>query len=59
MKPTLADVFDMLQEVEEMAFYVMSQEPDKYKKGHRKVVDEKIREALKEAHNVLQKEAEQ
>ena len=53
---TITDVLAMLQEVEEMSFYVMTQEPDRFKKGRRKVVNEKIRDAVMEAVAVIQKE---
>ncbi len=59
MKPTLNDLFDLLQQAEEMAFYLMAQEPDRFKKGHRKVIDEKIRAALQEIAGVIQKESAQ
>ena len=39
-----------------MAFYLAAGEPDKFKKGRRKVIDEKIRDAIREIAAVIERE---
>lgn len=54
---TLEAILDKLQDAEEMAFYLAAGEQDKFKKGRRRVIDEKIRDAIREIAAVIERES--
>jgi len=45
-------ILDLLQDAECRAFYAYADEPDKYRKGWGKVLDQKIREAVEAAADI-------
>ena len=53
----LQQVLDLLLDAESRLFYLYADEADRFKKGRRKVIHAKVREACEELNRVIEKEA--
>lgn len=54
----LKQVLDLLLDAESRLFYLYADEDDRFKKGRRKVIHAKVREACEELNRVIEKEAD-
>lgn len=52
----LKTILNLLQEAEARSFYDYTSETDKYRKGRKKVINGKIREAIEELAREIEKE---
>lgn len=58
-KNGLNEILELIQEAESRSFYAFADETNKFRKGRRKVVNSKIRDALEELARVIEKENEE